>query len=354
MRKAFIYLVLPLLCLCGFHAGAQSDTWIHADGEFLRRLQKRDSILIGDQLEYGFKMEGMVDGTVLGFPKLSQSALEQINDDWKIKLLSRKSQGEGIPDLLDIEASITLAAFEEGTYELPPLIIGRVLPSGAVDTLYFDPVDEFEVKTVPVDTATFIPHEMKSLIEVPYTWDEFLYDLDALYLYIRDHLLVWLISGRWLVILIIVGICISRIRSSKTGSASRVTIVEPAHIVALRRLDGLRSNAMWVPEKQKAFYSGVTDALREYISQRYGVGAMEMTTAELMNALAVTEVSKETQNELKSLFERADYVKFAKYVASDEDNASTVPTAVRFVTQTYQADLTAQQQQDKNDEDKKE
>ncbi|MBR0361054.1 MAG: hypothetical protein IIX35_01595, partial [Paraprevotella sp.] len=37
----------------------------------------------------------------------------------------------------------------------------------------------------------------------------------------------------------------------------------------------------WVPEKQKAFYSGITDALREYIAARYGISAMEMTTAEI-------------------------------------------------------------------------
>ena len=34
---------------------------------------------------------------------------------------------------------------------------------------------------------------------------------------------------------------------------------EPAHITALRKMDKFRSNKYWVPEKQKQFYSGVTD-----------------------------------------------------------------------------------------------
>jgi hypothetical protein len=38
--------------------------------------------------------------------------------------------------------------------------------------------------------------------------------------------------------------------------------------VALRELDKYRGNAMWVPEKQKVFYSGITDALREYIADK--------------------------------------------------------------------------------------
>jgi hypothetical protein len=110
--------------------------------------------------------------------------------------------------------------------------------------------------------------------------------------------------------------------------------------VALRKLDKYRGNAMWVPQKQKVFYSGVTDALREYISERYGIGAMEMTTAEIFENMKTTDAPKELLGELKELFERADYVKFAKFVASDEDNAATLPLAVRFVTATYQNEIT--------------
>lgn len=91
--------------------------------------------------------------------------------------------------------------------------------------------------------------------------------------------------------------------------------------------------------KQKAFYSGVTDTLREYISSRYGISAMEMTTAEIFDDMKATDVPDDIMREVKELFERADFVKFAKFVASDEDNAAALPVAVRFVTETYQAEL---------------
>ena len=42
---------------------------------------------------------------------------------------------------------------------------------------------------------------------------------------------------------------------------------------------------------------------------------------------------------MKELFERADFVKFAKYVADDEQNAKALPLCVRFVTTTYQAEI---------------
>jgi hypothetical protein len=99
-----------------------------------------------------------------------------------------------------------------------------------------------------------------------------------------------------------------------------------------------------VPEKQKMFYTGVTDALREYISYRYGISAMEMTSAELFNEMKNLEgVTSDQLSQIKELFETADFVKFAKFVASDEDNASAVPRAVRFVTETYQIELEKQQ-----------
>ena len=106
---------------------------------------------------------------------------------------------------------------------------------------------------------------------------------------------------------------------------------------------------MWVPEKQKAFYSGVTDALREYISSRYGVSAMEMTTAEIFADMKGADVPKELLSEVQTLFERADFVKFAKYVASDEDNASVLPLAVRFVTETYQTQVEEESEASKED-----
>ena len=81
------------------------------------------------------------------------------------------------------------------------------------------------------------------------------------------------------------------------------------------------------------------DTLREYISERYGIGAMEMTTAEIFKDMKQTDAPADILEELKDLFERADFVKFAKFAASDDDNAKALPVAVRFVTSTYQAEL---------------
>ena len=355
MRKALTYIAFLLMgaFFCSAQtaeeAGIPTDRWIHQDGEFLRQLQPRDSILVGDQLEYGFRLEGVEDGTVLGFPKLGDGAIELIQD-WTQTVEDREDR----PRLMDIEASIRIAAFEEGVYNLPPIVIERMAPDGKVDTLYFDSM-QIDVKTMPIDTATFERHPMKGQIQTPFNWDEFVFTVKEMAVaYIG--MLPLLEAIKWVVMVIIVCICIWMIANPKSLSVSTSEAArEPAHIVALRKLDAFRSNALWVPEKQKSFYTGVTDALREYISRRYGVSAMEMTTAELFAAVtSVEDFPADMLDGLKSLFETADFVKFAKYVASDEDNASAVPLAVRFVTQTYQSELERQQTETSGDkEDKK-
>ena len=52
-----------------------------------------------------------------------------------------------------------------------------------------------------------------------------------------------------------------------------------------------------------------------------------------------TDVPEDLYQEMKDLFERADFVKFAKFTATEEENAQVLPQAVRFVTTTYQVDL---------------
>ena len=75
------------------------------------------------------------------------------------------------------------------------------------------------------------------------------------------------------------------------------------------------------------------------MSERFGFGAMEMTTAEIFDQMKGQDAPEKIVGEVKELFERADFVKFAKYVASEDENASALPVAVRFVTETYQAEV---------------
>ena len=323
MRKAFIYLALVFVTAVSLSCNGTEVKDESPMRTFLQPLQERDSVLIADQLLYGFELDGVIEGTTLVPADIADSLDKSILSlsPWIIDTVGVTRNGKGNPRTLDVKGTVRIAPFMEGEYELPEIVVERITSDGIADTLIFDPA-RLEVKTMPVDTATFQPHDIKGQVRYPLTFAE---------------LFPWLAGGWLTVLLVILAVCLVIIRRRRNNPAFEHK--EPAHIVALRKLDQYRGNKMWAPEKQKAFYSGVTDTLREYISERYGIGAMEMTTAELFDDLKDTEVSKELASELRDLFDRADFVKFAKYVASEEDNASVLPLAVRFVTETYQADV---------------
>ena len=333
MRNALIYLML-LVSMTAVSAQSADSADVQeaavpqgkvlpVTGAFLQQLQERDSVLVADQLLYGFELKGVREGTLLALPELPEEQDYRLMylSPWRLDTLKVSKAEGGNPATLDLKGSVVIASFEEGLYELPQIAVQRHSPDGVVDTLVFDPM-RLEVKTMPVDTATFVPHDIKGQIRYPVTARE---------------IIPWVVAGQWAVVLIILAVCLYMIRRRK--ESGEVKRKEPAHIVALRELDKYRGKGMWVPEKQKAFYSGITDALREYISERYGIGAMEMTTPEIFEDMKKTDAPEELLREVRELFERADFVKFAKYVASEEDNAASLPVAVRFVTQTYQTEI---------------
>ncbi len=293
---------------------------------FLRPLTPRDSILIADQIEYGFRLDSVKAGTELAlqdFSSVSNDTLTLVRN-WQIDTV-KKSRG----GLLGIEGSIVLAPFEEGHYQLPQIAVRRMSEGGAVDTLLFDALS-MDVKTMPVDTASFVIRDIKGQMRYPLTFRE---------------ILPWAVAAWLAVALSVLTVCLVRMRRRSAADVAHSD--DPAHIVALRRLDKFRSSAYWAPDRQKAYYSGITDALKDYIGERFGIDAPEMTTAELFAALKTDkDITPELYADTLGLFELADFVKFAKHIAGDEENASALPKAVRFVTSTYRTEPEEGQKQD--------
>ena len=319
MRKALMYIVLMFSSVA---LSAQGKV-VQMGPSFIQPLQERDSVLIADQLFYGFELSQVEEGTQFAFPEIKDTLMTnmRIVKPWQMDTVKASRQKKGQPRFFDLKGGLTITTFEEGIYYLPPLAVQRRSKDGIIDTLVFE-AQKVEVKTMPVDTATFKPHDIKDVIKYPVTFAE---------------VAPWVAAGLGLIGLIVLVVwLIVRYRRNHNPEYIRK---DPAHIVALRKLDKYRGNKMWAPEKQKAFYSGITDTLREYIAARYEISAMEMTTAEIFKDMKEADVPQDLMAELKELFELADFVKFAKFTASDDDNVKALPTAVRFVTSTYQAEL---------------
>lgn len=290
---------------------------IERQGAFLKLLAKRDTALVADRFEYGIVLNGIKDGAVLQFPNYSNGFADSVDvlTPWQIDTLNKKKKSGS----WNIEAKVILTSFEAGRHRLPRIsvILSDNSNSEKKDTLLFD--EKFmEIKAIPIDTTKFKVHDIKGQISYPITFKE-----------ISPYLFGCIILA--VIILAIIYLLKKFKKNRKYTSVPN----EPPHISALRKLDKYRNDKLWVPEKQKLFYSGITDVLREYISARYNFGAMEMTTAEIFSSLKNKNLQKDLYSDLKHLFETADFVKYAKEIVPDEYNAKVLPLAIRFVTDTY-------------------
>jgi hypothetical protein len=83
-------------------------------------------------------------------------------------------------------------------------------------------------------------------------------------------------------------------------------------------LNNLEKKELWQQGEVKAYYSELTDIVRNYIEEAIEIPAMESTTAELIEGLKVAsqkkkmKLSKETIENLFVVLKQADLVKFAK------------------------------------------
>jgi len=116
---------------------------------------------------------------------------------------------------------------------------------------------------------------------------------------------------------------------------------DPAHLIALRELDRIKNQKLWQQDKIKQYYSEVADTVRNYIQNRFGIPAMEQTSAETISVFKLNRelIDSNSLNEIQHILSLADLVKFAKYTPLPDDNNLTLMNAYFFVNQTKKEEL---------------
>ena len=220
------YCLIAALCLTAASASAQ-EAWrdttakdtggrvILKETSFIQPVTPRDSILVADRLLYGFELDNVPDSTVLAFPQVANPYMQDVLalPMWQVDTVKVQKIKANNTRLLNIRASIAIQPFEEGTYELPPLFVQRIHTDGTVDTIQFNR-QTIEVFTMPVDTATYVPHDLRGQIKYPLTLAE---------------VMPWLM-GFWALALLVAGLVawLTSRRRDEDGPAFK----EPAHITA--------------------------------------------------------------------------------------------------------------------------
>lgn len=304
-------LFIPLLLLVSLVAVAQSDT------PTVKARIEPDSIFIGDQFDFIIEVEKDLVQTTL-FPEFTPKgeSLIELVEVMPIDTLERDGRR------LKIAQRYRLAAFQEGLINMgkPGVLYAD---KNIVDTLYTTDSLVLKVATFQIDSTSQSIYDLKPQLTLPFKLAE-----------IRGYLM-WGLLLAALIALALYGLHrYLEARGRHLKDLFKPAPPEPPHVVAIKALEALHHQKLWQNNKHKLYYSTLTDILRTYIAGRWGVGAMEMTSDEIIAAMREVELPEKARMDLTSVLMDADLVKFAKFTPEAEQNESDYMKVYYFVEET--------------------
>ena len=292
MRKYIVIFILLILAIVS-HAQVQVTASVDST-----------KILIGGRSHY-FITVYAPKGTKISFPEFNNKK-EIISD---VEVLSAKSDTADANGKVRIRRIYTITAWDAKRYTIPAQ---KVIVGGTTKTTGNVALD---VQAVPIDTVKSTPMPPDNIQKVPFSWEEWV-----------PVILVLVLA---LILICIVFYLYRILCHKKNGRTPEDTRTLSYYEQAKHDLSEIAANKMLYAE-QKAYYTDVTNVLRKYISQRYDINALEMTSHEILESIKdVCDVS-----ELKVVFNTADLVKFAKYSTDANDMTYYLDSIVHFIDST--------------------
>jgi large-conductance mechanosensitive channel len=192
-------------------------------------------------------------------------------------------------------------------------------------------------KTEALDFDKLKIKDIKDLLSAPFVWTDFI-------VYFLLALLIALI-----LFLIAAAIYLYR-RKKQKGYFFKPAVMLPPHVLAMQALDEIKSKKIWQQGREKEYFTELTDTLREYIEQRYGMNSFEKTSDEILESVKLVVETESPQNSLKQILKLADLVKFAKYRPLPDENDLSLMNAYLFINQTKIEEVKQPGENGKNEE----
>lgn len=283
-----------------------------------------NELLMGNIAKLSVSVPVPTDTSKVVFPALQKALLDKrdyfsvLNDTVEILTVYNQSLDYD-NDRFYRRFVLQVQAFDSGHYELPPFVflVGR-------DTVRSNPVT---LNVLPVKAKADDQIEPFSPVVPPF---EVYPQLEELRIQKEDYRVwIWIVSG--LAILAAILLIVLYIRFLKTGKFG-LSRREPApETVAIKGLNKLASQQLPQKGKTKEYYTRLTEILRTYLHKKFDVKTFEKTSVEILDQVESSEVLQSFFNVLQSIFNTADYVKFAKVTPTDDEDARCMKEAVDFV-----------------------
>ena len=112
----------------------------------------------------------------------------------------------------------------------------------------------------------------------------------------------------------------------------------PPDTVALNDLETLRQKELWQHGRAKEYHTELTDILRRYLCDQFGIDSLEMTSDQTLDAYESLRPQRDESHEmLRTVLRTADMVKFAKAEPQPHEHELSLKNARTFVETTRPA-----------------
>ncbi|MCP4681914.1 MAG: hypothetical protein GY864_06260 [Desulfobacterales bacterium] len=219
-----------------------------------------------------------------------------------------------------VARSYVLEPFLSGDYKIPPMKI-IFWEKGKKET---EP-HEIETEELTIKVTSLLPeakedlklHDIKppvGLPRSPYFW-------------------IWIGGGVAVTLMLIIGFLLVRtyLRKKEEDENGRIS----AHDQAYMELEALVAKDLLGKGEIKLFYQKISNILRRYIENRFGLQAPEQTTEEFLAGIDAGDRLPEKYNPLlRTFLVHCDLVKFAEYKPTQDDIQKTFDSCKAFIAET--------------------
>ncbi|MDI6704299.1 MAG: BatD family protein [bacterium] len=249
----------------------------------------KQHITIGDQVVYTLIVENhpkvKIDAPIDIYPKLSKFEVKNHR-----VIGPRRRWGKVIA-----KYKYTIAAFNTGKYIIPAVTLEYKDMEGKVRYVSSKPISIF-VKSVRRKSDKDDIRDIKPPLRIPYSW--------VFYLILSIPLLFGVLG--------IFGYHFCKKRKSK-DSIFDSTPKRPPEEVAYERLERLGEMDLLKQGKIKEYYIILSEIIRHYLEERYGISVLDKTTNEVFQKMKEINITKKHCLLIRDFLAYCDLVKFAKH-----------------------------------------
>lgn len=271
--KGFIFLVL--ISFISFSVTAQKVT-ATAD---------KQKILIGEQ--FNLKLQANFDkNEPLDFFDVDSISRFEILDKSEIDT-------SNFNDGLALIQNLTMTSWDSGKIQIAPFVLGRYQTKPLVIDVAYSPH--------PFDT-TKPYHDIHDILEVKRPIESTWY---------------WYLIG----LLVLILLFLLFFPKGKPRAKGEFVSDEGAYKRALKKLDALQKKT---DVDRKLFYTELIQVFREYLHKRKNIYSFSKTTEDLSAQIEKLNMDKDQYQQLVQTLLLSDFVKYAKYQPTKEENQTSV------------------------------